>query len=287
MLKRVKIEEKGITLIALVVTIVVLLMLSGVSISMLTGESGIILQSQKAKEMTEISEERDVLDISAVQAANKDKYGHVTKDNLQEALDGNIGKSKATVNDNEDNTVTVIFNDSGRVYEVDIDGDVTYIGTTEDLLNKVIITADKDRDTNPKYVQEVKVKVKTYVVIDDMTIRYAWTKEHGKEPNESEYITSNTVELSTNKLERTTTIFSDKTDEGNYYLWVKAIINESGTNKTFGEYAIREDTTLLSCYSESNSTSPFLGNSNLQRNLIKSINIVDSLQGHVKGEGTC
>ena len=48
-------KEKGITLIALVVTIVVLLILAGVSISMLTGENGIIKQAQDAKEETRIS----------------------------------------------------------------------------------------------------------------------------------------------------------------------------------------------------------------------------------------
>ena len=36
------IKNKGITLIALVVTIIVLLILAGVSISMLTGENGIL-----------------------------------------------------------------------------------------------------------------------------------------------------------------------------------------------------------------------------------------------------
>ena len=46
-------KEKGITLIALVVTIVVLLILAGVSISMLTGENGIITQAQDAKLATE------------------------------------------------------------------------------------------------------------------------------------------------------------------------------------------------------------------------------------------
>ena len=42
-------NEKAITLIALVVTIVVLLILASVSISMLAGENGIITQTQKAK----------------------------------------------------------------------------------------------------------------------------------------------------------------------------------------------------------------------------------------------
>ena len=41
-------NNKGITLIALVITIIVLLILAGVSIAMLTGENGILSQAQKA-----------------------------------------------------------------------------------------------------------------------------------------------------------------------------------------------------------------------------------------------
>ena len=48
-----KINNKGITLIALVVTIIVLLILAGVSIAMLIGENGILTQAQKAKNETE------------------------------------------------------------------------------------------------------------------------------------------------------------------------------------------------------------------------------------------
>ena len=46
-------KEKGITLIALVITIIVLLILAGVSIAMLTGENGILTQAQRAKNETE------------------------------------------------------------------------------------------------------------------------------------------------------------------------------------------------------------------------------------------
>lgn len=42
-------ESKGITLIALVITIIVLLILAGVSIAMLSGENGILSQANKAK----------------------------------------------------------------------------------------------------------------------------------------------------------------------------------------------------------------------------------------------
>ena len=46
-------ENKGITLIAMVITIIVLLILAGVSIAMLTGENGILTQAQRAANETE------------------------------------------------------------------------------------------------------------------------------------------------------------------------------------------------------------------------------------------
>ena len=46
-------NKNGITLIALVITIVVLLILAGVSVTMLTGDNGILSQAQNAKEETE------------------------------------------------------------------------------------------------------------------------------------------------------------------------------------------------------------------------------------------
>ena len=46
-------KNKGITLIALVITIIVLLILAGVSIAMLTGQNGILTQAQNAKNRTE------------------------------------------------------------------------------------------------------------------------------------------------------------------------------------------------------------------------------------------
>ncbi len=45
-------SNKGITLIALVVTIIVLLVLAGISISMLTGQNGILNRAQEAKQNT-------------------------------------------------------------------------------------------------------------------------------------------------------------------------------------------------------------------------------------------
>ena len=49
-------KQRGITLIALVITIIVLLILAGVSIAMLTGENGILTQAQRAKNETETAQ---------------------------------------------------------------------------------------------------------------------------------------------------------------------------------------------------------------------------------------
>lgn len=61
-------KQNGITLIALVITIIVLLILAGVSIAMLTGENGILNQATTAKSDTEKAEvaERINMELNAV-----------------------------------------------------------------------------------------------------------------------------------------------------------------------------------------------------------------------------
>ena len=67
-------ERKGITLIALVITIIVLLILAGITISTLTGENGILTQAKQGKAATEISEikERIETDLLKWQAGSKE-----------------------------------------------------------------------------------------------------------------------------------------------------------------------------------------------------------------------
>ena len=61
-------NNKGITLIALVITIIVLLILAGVSIAMLTGSNGILTQATNADKTTTIATVREKVEL-AVQAA--------------------------------------------------------------------------------------------------------------------------------------------------------------------------------------------------------------------------
>ena len=64
-------KEKGITLIALVVTIVILLILASISIGALTGDNGIIDQAHTAKEDTEIASWEEQIDLAIIDAEKK------------------------------------------------------------------------------------------------------------------------------------------------------------------------------------------------------------------------
>lgn len=61
-------KERGITIIALVVTIVVLLILAGVSISLIINRNEIISKAEVAKQETEIADEKEKINLSAVAA---------------------------------------------------------------------------------------------------------------------------------------------------------------------------------------------------------------------------
>ncbi len=73
-------KNKGITLIALVITIIVLLILAGISIATLTGENGLLSKATTAKEETKKAEIREEIElaIAAIQAEELQKGNKVT-----------------------------------------------------------------------------------------------------------------------------------------------------------------------------------------------------------------
>lgn len=66
-------KENGITLIALVITIIVLLILAGVSISMVVGDNGIATRAQDASKDTELANAKEALEI-AIDEAQTEYY---------------------------------------------------------------------------------------------------------------------------------------------------------------------------------------------------------------------
>ena len=120
-------QTKGITLIALVITIIVLLILAGVSIAMLTGENGILTQAQRAKNETEEAGLEEKIKLLAAESIINEYTGEneeKTAEELQKEL-----------NDQEENVLVVqwdkyiIFDlDRNEEYRVMSDGSVEYWG---------------------------------------------------------------------------------------------------------------------------------------------------------------
>lgn len=61
-------QEKGVTLVALVITIIVLLILAGVSIAMISGQDGILTKAQKSAVATAYSDAKSNISTAAADA---------------------------------------------------------------------------------------------------------------------------------------------------------------------------------------------------------------------------
>ena len=136
-------NDTGITLLVLVITIIILLILAGITISAITGDDGIIKNARSAKEDTEIANEKEIVEKATVQSMGNNKYGNLEENGLQSELDKVIGGGKTDVTDIGDE-FEVVFIDSNRYYMVDKDGNV---GEAEDIIkdkNPGDITTGKD-----------------------------------------------------------------------------------------------------------------------------------------------
>ena len=139
-------KEQGITLLALVITIIILLILAGITINAITGDNGIIGNAGQAKEETEIANEKEIIEKATVQAMGNNKYGNIEQSELQEQLDKETKEGKTEVADVGDE-FEVVFNESNRYYTVDKEGHVE--GAYEIVEDKYPgdITVGKDGET--------------------------------------------------------------------------------------------------------------------------------------------
>ena len=122
MLKETLKRNKGITLIALVVTIIVLLILAGISISMLMGQNGILNRAAESKREHTVAQEREAIAIAYSASMNVDNIGKVTGLELQNELDKIMKNTAVTENDTD---LNILFKDTLHRYTISQDGTIT------------------------------------------------------------------------------------------------------------------------------------------------------------------
>ncbi len=74
-------QQKGITILTLVITVIVLLILAGVTISAITGEDGTIINASKAKFRTEIRDIEEKIELEEIKHNNGEdfQFGNLEK----------------------------------------------------------------------------------------------------------------------------------------------------------------------------------------------------------------
>ncbi len=127
-------ETKGITLIALVITIIVLLILAAVSIATLTGENGILTKARTAKEKTSEATAKE-----KVQVAVMGSYGSDGKINREELKD-NLRKIEGIKEVPE-------IPDGNFTIDVNVDGYVVTIKNTGEVTLKGMVSEDNSKPT--------------------------------------------------------------------------------------------------------------------------------------------
>ena len=154
-------SDRGITLVALIVTIIVLTILAGITIKMAVGGNGIVDTVKDGTKKTEVSTEIEQLNTIVVQALNDaviDGYGSViTMRNIYNATKdvngyNNDGTLKVCVQKNEDGSIQFVFKDSLRMYTISKEGSVDENYTTLQSLDEI---NDNFKDiTNVEMIQE-------------------------------------------------------------------------------------------------------------------------------------
>ena len=124
-------QSKGITLIALVITIIVLLILAGVTVAILTGDNGLISKSGEAKKQAEISDGLEQLEIAVTQSANK--RGNIDTTKLAKNLSKingikyiNSEKEEVDITENTEIELTAKVKLKGYNYKINNEGNVSY-----------------------------------------------------------------------------------------------------------------------------------------------------------------
>jgi len=119
-------KNNGITLIALVITIVVLIILAGVAINLTLGNNGIFKKAEHAKEETTIGQEKEQISLaysSAVVDKMEENYSSVTAEEIQEELN-NLNANAEAIQENS--IIKVTFNKTGNIYTIDSEGNILW-----------------------------------------------------------------------------------------------------------------------------------------------------------------
>ena len=159
-MKKNKMKEKGITLIALVITIIVLLILAGVTIATLMGDNGIITKAREAKQKTEDAQKEEEAILSDIE----DYMNGITVS--EEGFNEDVGVNEPKL---KSGMIPVYYDESAKVWKKADEtntGKQWYDYDAKKWAN-IITVSDEDKELR-------EVEVGTEIPMDKITTFFVW-----------------------------------------------------------------------------------------------------------------
>ena len=204
-------NQKGVTLVALVVTIILLIILAGISINLILGDNGIITIAKKAKENTELAKVEEEKQLNELYTQLEAEGGNSSGGSDDNAIEKLTEFKKAIANAIGDaggikpefSAETSVFEDNikGIVKEVTKNATATADNISEGKtawVNGELVTGT-GADNKESYDNGSKNGTDEYVTNFDVLARYVYTsdgtkywyhgtKEYTRDTNKNEYV---------------------------------------------------------------------------------------------------
>ena len=141
-------RNKGITLIALVITIIVLLILAGVAISAISGNENTMGKAQESREKSKAADELDSIKLAVVNAKVQGSYDlNVDQQSLKEGLEGIVDNPEEVLT-NADSWI-VTGSATKKLYTITKQGEVELV--------KGVVFSTKKVEISPSKTKEITV----------------------------------------------------------------------------------------------------------------------------------
>ena len=121
-------KNSGITLVALVITIIILLILAGIAIASLTRENGLFARVKEKKEKTEEAQDIEKIKLAIAEAQIGDNgYQEIDAANFQETLENQFNERTLQLTENNDGSFIINIDGTNNKYYVGNDKEIFII----------------------------------------------------------------------------------------------------------------------------------------------------------------
>ena len=157
-------NQKGVTLVALVVTIIVLIILAGISINLLLGKNGLITKAQDAKKQQKIAEIKEKISLE-LSAAETDAI--LRNESLEEEQLNDIVSKYGTLQDDKDTILTKDDNYKISLKEIWY-GTLSTSGSYSDKKKQIEMLEKELKELKDKYNELEQINSGNSEVLNDL-----------------------------------------------------------------------------------------------------------------------